>query len=344
MAHGSSEGSDIRRRETLMWRDPDEQRHGVLLSDRIAFYADAVGLVHPFVRERLGPASYDLTLGSDCWYADHVEATGDSKRTLAPGEKLVIEPNSIVYITSAESLNLPFYLVGRFNLKLRLLHEGLLVGTGPQVDPGFVGRLSCPLHNISSSRVSIACGETFAVLEFQKTTPFAESKTWAGMEDLDEIRHRGEAGALKGIQGIPCITFPTKSLNREPVKRYVPAGRLVTSSMQGLAKKVDLFEKTTVGKIDDFKRNLSVVNIGAIVAVATVAISLGTYFWGAFATYRGVYDTAAQAIERIRVSDLERQRLEQRVQALEAQLDSLQRSASATTPPARTGGPASARQ
>jgi hypothetical protein len=80
-----------------------------------------------------------------------------------------------------------------------------------------------------------------------------------------------------------------------------------------------------------------------MVAVAAVAISLATYFWSVFTTYRGVYDTAAQAIERLRVSDLERQRLEQRVQALEAQLDSLQRSVPATTPQGRAGGAAPAR-
>src|ERR1044072_3014588 len=169
-------GADIPAGENAaMWIDPDASNvQGLILSDRIMYYAKEVNLIDPFHAGNLGPASYDLVLGPECWYADHLKQSGEAKRILSDGEKLILHPNSITFVSTRETLNMPFYLTARFNLKLRLLHEGLLLGAGPQIDPGFVGRLSCPLHNISSDKISLTCGESFAVIEFHKTSPFAE--------------------------------------------------------------------------------------------------------------------------------------------------------------------------
>ena len=277
MVHKAANGSEANSNSSL-WIDPDSgAQHGVLLSDRIAFYAHRLDLIDVFEHNRLGPASYDLTLGSECWYVDHSDNTGEAKRHLAPGETLVLEPNSIVYVTSHETLNLPFYLIGRFNLKLRLLHEGVLVGTGPQIDPGFSGRLSCPLHNLSSSKVSLTCGQSFAVLEFQKTTPFAQSETLAPSMTLADVQRLGEARRLQGLEGNACLTFPAKSLNREPVKRYIP-GRLVTSSLQRFQRQIFTLEDSVTRELAESKANLRTFNIGAMIAVATLAIPLALYF------------------------------------------------------------------
>jgi deoxycytidine triphosphate deaminase len=107
-----------------------------------------------------------LTRGPECWYSDHVRETGQAKRILKAGESVVIPPKLIGFATTAEILRLPFYLVSRFNLKLRLLYEGRLVGAGPQVDPGYVVCLvNC---TTSQARVRLTCSEVFAVIEFQK--------------------------------------------------------------------------------------------------------------------------------------------------------------------------------
>jgi deoxycytidine triphosphate deaminase len=317
VAHETTSRSET---NAALWSDPDVgSRVGVLLSDRIGFYSRTLGLIEPFREDRLGPASYDISLGNECWYADHAEDTGEPKRVLAPDENLILEPNSIVYVTSSETLNLPFYLVGRFNLKLRLLHAGLLVGTGPQIDPGFSGRLSCPLHNLSNSRVSLKCGVPFAVLEFQKTTPFAEAESWTEGTSLDEVRKRGEARSLKGLQGQPCLTFPSKSLHREPVKRYIP-GYLVTSSLQGLQRKLRDLEGSVNDKIATFAANLRAINIGAMIAVAAVSIPMATYFVTLYNSYRSANENVIQAIERAKSAEVERGRLEKMVTDLEARL------------------------
>jgi hypothetical protein len=242
---------------------------------------------------------------------------------LSRGERLVLEPNSIVYVSSAETLMLPFYLAGRFNLKLRLLHEGVMVGAGPQIDPGFAGRLSCPLHNLSSSRVSLTCGEPFAVLEFQKTTPFGEGQTWSDDETIDVVRRAGEFRKVSGIDGLACLTFPAKSLNREPVKRYVRTG-LVKSSLQGLSQKVAILDEMVKEQLKDFGSQLRAVNALAFIAVVGVAISMGAYFVGVSNWYRELNANTIQAIERLRQMEGERAALAAQIEALERQVVELQ--------------------
>jgi hypothetical protein len=63
---------------------------------------------------------------------------------------------------------MPDYIAGRFNLLIRDVYRGLLVGTGPLVDPGFVGRLSIPLHNFTSNEYLLRADEGFVYFEFTK--------------------------------------------------------------------------------------------------------------------------------------------------------------------------------
>jgi deoxycytidine triphosphate deaminase len=304
--------------EEYLWSDPDQGTHGILLSDRIQFYVEKVGLIEPFCATHLAPATYDLSLGLDCWYAQHARDSGRSKREMSEGEDLIMEPNSIVYVTSKEVLKLPFYLAARFNLKLRLLHEGLLVGTGPQVDPGFRGRLSIPLHNVSSQRVALRAGERFAVIEFQKTTPFPEIQT-KGIRER-EVRTDGEAGSLIGIGGHPCLTFPSHSLDRQPVERYVPSGKIVSSSLEQIVHDVRYLEEKTGRDLSEFRGYIRTVGIISYIAVAGVALSLASYFWASVNWNRSVYDASVRAEEQVKALAADRATTQARIQELERRL------------------------
>lgn len=309
---------------TNMWIDPDRgNSQGVLLSDRIRFYVDRIQLIDPFSDSNLGPASYDLTLGPECWYSGHLKDTGQAKRILARGEQLILLPNSITFVSTTERLNMPFYLTARFNLKLRFLHEGLLLGAGPQIDPGFIGRLSCPLHNISSEKICLNFGEPFAVMEFHKTSPFAQQEKLTAITTDAEIRRRGEASELKGLGGYPCITFPTRSLDREPVKRYVPAGRLVSSSIQRIEEEQLKMRKEVDQQLADFMTQMRTVNVLAYIAVVTVALTLSTYFFAVVNWNKSVNEAAVRAEERLKTLESEKSALETRVKDLEQKVDQI---------------------
>jgi deoxycytidine triphosphate deaminase len=307
-----------------MWHDPDPTNtSGVLLSDRIQFYAEQVNMINPFEAIRLGPASYDLSLGAECWYAGHLRETGEAKRTLTVGERIILPPNSITFVSTLESLNMPFYLAARFNLKLRLLHEGLLLGAGPQIDPGFSGRLSCPLHNISSEKISLIAGEPFAVIEFHKTSRFAELETFAKTVTLADLRGRGEQRLLRGVNGYPCLTFPSHSLNREPIKRYVPPGRLVSSSVEGIAAAQQTLRESVEKTLADFDQRMRNVNTLAYIAVVVVALSIAAYFFAVVNWNRGVNDAAVRTEEHVKHLEAVNSEIRARITQLEQQVTNL---------------------
>ena len=64
------------------------------------------------------------------------------------------------------------------------LIQGLLLGTGPLVDPGYEGHLLVPLHNLTTNKYVMREGETFAWVEFTKIAPNA---AWHGDNDIIEL-------------------------------------------------------------------------------------------------------------------------------------------------------------
>ena len=58
----------------------------------------------------------------------------------------------------------------RFNLQIRHVHRGLLLGTGPLVDPGYWGKLCIPLHNLTDEDYPISRDDGLIWVEFTKTT------------------------------------------------------------------------------------------------------------------------------------------------------------------------------
>jgi hypothetical protein len=67
----------------------------------------------------------------------------------------------------------PSYIAIRFNLKITNVYRGILLGTGPIIDPGFVGRLSLPLHNLTLNQYEFTGGEGLIWMEFTKISPSA---------------------------------------------------------------------------------------------------------------------------------------------------------------------------
>ena len=144
---------------------------GVLLSDQIALHAEKYGLIAPLDPDLLKPAAYELRIGELC-------SIGGERRVLynGPGteSELTIEPFEVAVIQTLERLNMPRYLIARWNVRVRWAYEGLLWVGGPQVDPGYKGHLFCPLYNLSDKPVTLKYGDAIAAIDFVPTTPFRE--------------------------------------------------------------------------------------------------------------------------------------------------------------------------
>ncbi len=144
---------------------------GVLTSDEIKYYADKYKMIYPFDPNSLKPAGYELHLGKDC-------AIGGKRKKLSDSNpELEIPPFEVAIISTKEIINLPRFIIARWNLRVRKVYEGLLWTGGPQVDPGWVGPLFCPIYNLSSEPVKLTLDERIVLMDFVKTTPFKKGKT-----------------------------------------------------------------------------------------------------------------------------------------------------------------------
>jgi deoxycytidine triphosphate deaminase len=159
--------------------DPHPEIHGVLLSDEIIFYSEAYNLIQPFNRNNLKPAGYELTIGDEYFLSGsffELDSDDDTKRTIT------IPPFDVAILKTAEILCMPRYLIARWNIRVKYAYAGLLWVGGPQVDPGYVGHLFCPIYNLSDKPVTLPMGEPIALIDFVKTTPFEESKPKAELK------------------------------------------------------------------------------------------------------------------------------------------------------------------
>ncbi|MCP9221914.1 hypothetical protein MKP08_04025 [Erythrobacter sp. LQ02-29] len=142
----------------------------LLNSAHVGDYLRTVAMVWPYDLTRRKAASYAMRVGHHIAYHDPANTAADPYRSLNEGETFELPPNSLVYVKTLERFQLPDYLAARFNLHIDLVHKGLLLGTGPVVDPGFIGHLVVPLHNLTRNTYTMEAGQDLIWAEFTKTS------------------------------------------------------------------------------------------------------------------------------------------------------------------------------
>lgn len=162
----------------------------LLSADHIERYVQETGLIAPFYtgggrQSRLKKASYEGRIGKKAYVFDD---NNELKPVLVPDEPLLVPANSIVFVESDLDFRLPQYIGLRYNLQIRHVHRGLLLGTGPLVDPGYWGKLCIPLHNLTNEDYHIPLKEGLVWFEFTKTT----SDSDAGRNALDDGEEHSE--------------------------------------------------------------------------------------------------------------------------------------------------------
>ena len=155
------------------WLHDDSTPPGVLLSDVIQHYCERFGLISPFNERNLKPACYKLTIGDEYAIAGKIHPLSDR-----PGKnELRIPAFAVAIIKTRETINMPRFLIGRWNIQVSRAYQGLVWVGGPQVDAGYIGHLFCPVYNLSDREVVLYSGDAIAVIDFEKTTKFDEGKS-----------------------------------------------------------------------------------------------------------------------------------------------------------------------
>lgn len=177
---------------------------GVLSTREIRKYVEEFKLICPFQEKNLRGASYDLSLG------DQYALQGKKGKLLdeAPDNELKIPPFQVAIIKTKEILNMPCFLIGRWNIRVRKAYEGLLWVGGPQIDPNWRGHLFCPIYNLSDEDVILEKGEPIATVDFVRTTDFDpkfEAEYWifpreTAKKTIDDYNWRLKSALFTKVQ------------------------------------------------------------------------------------------------------------------------------------------------
>jgi hypothetical protein len=178
-------------------------------------------------------------------------------------------------------VRLPHYLAARFDLAIEFIYQGILLGTGPQVDPGFQGVLSCPLHNISSDSVHMRLGQPFAKIDFAKTSGLRKANdegVLRKMKDEPDLYSASVGGHLPGSGDHPVKLFKSEKRWREPIFAPGYAGqKLVRSSVKRLEDEV-VKSRTQIEEFGDDVRRIRRFGIasavGIVLAIASLLLAL----------------------------------------------------------------------
>ena len=189
-------------------------------------------------------------------------------RKVCVGDCIELSKNSISYLWMRERLRLPEYVAARFNLRISDVHKGILLGTGPLIDPGFGGRILVPLHNLTNTDYVLRGGNGIIWIEFTKVS---KNRYWLpGHEDAE--RPEG------------LVAFPIGKVIEDPLVYLNKSGVLDAGGVQSAFKgtldraRADAeIAKSASKRVDDFERTFRNWGFGGLfigaLAVAGVVVS-----------------------------------------------------------------------
>jgi deoxycytidine triphosphate deaminase len=278
-----------RRADEWEFDDPfDDLEPAMLAAPHILNYSRVASIIWPFDETRLKGATYEVGISGNAYYWDEAQ----KRRVVSVIDQgfrgVELPPNSITFVETDVEFRLPHYIAVRFNLHIKLVHRGLLLGTGPIVDPGFRGKLLIPLHNLTSTSYIIREGEKIVWVEFTKAL-FDKPSSRPGYIP----QKRDYRVFPKEKRHLPAETYLWKANANNPI----------VSSIWGFITDV----KDRIAKNEADVRRFE--HLGWITLLLTVALGLGTAI--------AIYSNALSLIQ-----DYEDQRagLERRVHQLECRL------------------------
>jgi len=186
--------------------------------------------IEPFDENYLEPATYDVRVG------DLAAVSTASKPIDLREHRLVpIEPGAMAILQSLEVLSLSTEIAARLGPKTSLLRRGVFVSTGPQVDPGFKGRLIVNLINLSPRTFTLRHADPFLSVEFHQLSD-SPDKAYSGEYQGRMELSPEELDSLLAYQG-PTLAELHRSFgqlrdNIRDVADFLPVCRALTEVLE----------------------------------------------------------------------------------------------------------------
>lgn len=148
--------------------------------------------IEPLDQSCLESASYDCRVGMEAF----VSGT-DEKIDVANKGLVIIDPGEFAVLVTRERVHCGPQIAAQLGLCSLYPRKGLILLSGPQVDPGFGGVLVVRVTNLAPRRVTLAYEAPFLTVQFFKLNhpvakPYAGSRqgqTGLGPEDVEELSH-----------------------------------------------------------------------------------------------------------------------------------------------------------
>ena len=216
---------------------------------------------------RLKTASYGMRFLGELhsWDTNNDGTLKPCRMKIRCGDAVKLPGNSITYLSMKEELLLPEYIAARFNLHIRHVHKGILLGTGPMVDPGFFGSLLIPLHNLTNNDYEIDGGEVIIWVEFTKLN----------VHDFWKSKETKRPSALK--------SFPNKKDIKGARSYFKRSGIIAKGGVQSAFRGVLEQAKYVADAAREETKNFrNYYTWGGIAAVVAIAISLASVIIGGY--------------------------------------------------------------
>lgn len=321
-----SDASAAKRYEKWKAKDPYPNVQPALLNSAdIKAYVKKTGMLYPFYEEDLQGASYKVKIAGKILYWQY----DDKSLHKGPPKKIVTElncgtdsfdlgPNSIAFVALEPCFRIPEYLALRFNLKIQHIYKGLLLGTGPLVDPGFNGKLFIPLHNLTSNTYRFKYGDTLITMEFTK---LSGNVLWDNLEnaaghleiykreDIPESRDVEEyiVKALANdrldsvVSSIPNALYNSK-IQVEEAKEQVQdsAGKVAQAQKEAeqirdqARVEIEKVREKTQEDTENIRKWTAITSIASIVSIATLIISSIGFAFNSYNKVNERYDEMKQ--------------------------------------------------
>jgi dCTP deaminase len=136
----------------------------ILTDQKIQKAIDDGGIfIDPFDPKQLQPATYDMRVG-----AEAVTSASKELRKLDEKGFVTFQPGDFGFIITMEKIKLNPNYAARFGLRSALARKGLSATAGPQIDPGYQGRLILGISNLTPNPVTLSYGEDLISIEFHE--------------------------------------------------------------------------------------------------------------------------------------------------------------------------------
>lgn len=292
--------SDLAWRKYLKTDPCDDIKPSLLNSHDIYRYASKGCLVKDFNEKRLLPAGYQFRfLGKLIYWKP--DKDGELERIELDVEQdipITLPANSIAYLHVHDEFRMPQYIAARFNLRITHVHQGLLLGTGPIVDPGFWGRILVPLHNLTDNSYSLMGGESLIHIEFTKLSMLDR---WKEGADPDNSNDKYKEFPQKKMVSTPDYYFN---------KAHVLANSGVVSNLNPALLQIDLKLAEVTQLKKDIEDQMKIFRYFGYAAMLAIVIAIGSLIYGGLnlvqstnKVLQGVTETAHQAesaVEEVR--------------------------------------------